>query len=53
MNSTERLSKRIDALERASPKPDALTIEKRPGAELWRWGSLIVKMLRGVSADDL
>jgi hypothetical protein len=53
MSSTERLSKRIAVLERVSKKPDVLTIEKRPGIELWRWGSLIVKMLRGVSADDL
>ena len=51
--SKNQITKRIQALENQNHPQTVLTTEKIAGAELWRWGSLIVKILRGVSTDDL
>ncbi len=54
MISTDRLSRRLEELERESGKTaDVLTIEKRTGVELLRWGNQIIKIIRGASVDDL
>ena len=48
------IKKKIECLEKLStPTKKELTIEQRGPLELWKWGETIVKILRGVSFDDL
>lgn len=54
MTTIEQIKRKLGVLENTSPTTDQkVMIEKRGDMEFVRWGKLIVKMIRGVSTDDL